>query len=165
VNQVAMSRDGRFAYSASSDGTLKKWDVANGRCLLTFEGSEGRVTSLSLSGDGAVLVSASGLYIFAWDTATGRMLQKVKGHTKEIFSVCLGETGRYAISATGMGTLKVWDIHSGQCLRSFQGHAPVSLSRDGRYAISCGKHGEFKVFSVHIVDTPFPSQFLLCKGA
>jgi serine/threonine protein kinase len=164
VNQVAMSRCGRFGYSASSDKTLKKWDIASGRCLMSFEGSEDRVTGLSLSSDGAMLVSCSDKFIHTWDTLTGAMTQAIRGHTQEIFSVALGESGRYAVSATGLGTLKVWDVRTGQCLRSFQGHAPLSLSRDGQYAISCGKHGEFKVWAVHIVDTPFPAQFALCKG-
>ncbi len=165
VNQVVMSRCGRYAYSASSDKTLKKWDVSNGRCLLTFTGSEGRVASLSISGDGSELVSCSDVFIYGWNTTTGAMTQRIRGHTKEIFSVALGETGRYCVSATGLGTLKVWDVRTGQCLHSFQGHAPVSLSRDGQYAISCGKQGEFKVWAVHIVETPFPAQFALCKGA
>ena len=38
---MALSGDGRLAVSASSDETLKVWEVAGGQCLRTLEGSAG----------------------------------------------------------------------------------------------------------------------------
>lgn len=165
VNSVAVSRCGTFVCSASSDGTVKRWNMSTGECMHTFEGCEDRVTSLALSQDGTTLLSACDRYLYLWDVATGELKNKIRGHTKEIFSVCLNETGRYAISATGMGTIKIWDIASGQCLRSFQGHAPLALSRDGHFAISGGKQGEFKIWTVCVDDSPFPAQYFLSRGA
>jgi WD40 repeat protein len=43
VYGVAMSGDGRLAVSASSDKTLKVWDVASGRELRTLAGHTGAV--------------------------------------------------------------------------------------------------------------------------
>jgi WD40 repeat protein/serine/threonine protein kinase len=165
VNQVLFARDGNFAYSASSDGTVKRWEVETGRCMHTFGVSDGRVPSLALSQDGETLLTCSDVWLHVWDVKSGDLIREIRGHTKEILSVCLSESGRYALSATGMGTMKVWEISTGQCLKSLQGHAPISLSRDGQYAISCGAHGEFKLWSVHIGDPPFPAQYVLCKGS
>ncbi len=164
VNQVVFARDGNVAYSASSDGTVKRWDIETGRCVHTFEVADGRVPSLALSHDGAWLLTCADVWLHVWNAATGDLLHEIRGHTKEVLSVGLSESGRFALSATGMGTIKVWDISTGQCLKSLQGHAPINLSHDGQYAISGGAHGEFKLWSVHIGDPPFPAQYVLCKG-
>ncbi len=164
VNQVVFAKDGNFVYSASSDGTVKRWEVATGRCVHTFEIADGRVPSLALSQDGTTLLTCADVWLHVWNTTTGDLVNEIRGHTKDILSVCLSESGRFALSATGMGTIKVWDISTGQCLKSLQGHAPLNLSRDGQFAISCGAHGEFKLWSAHIGDPPFPAQYVLCLG-
>lgn len=164
VNSVAITRCGNFALSASKDCTLKQWDIWTGECLRTFEGSDSRITSVCVSSDGKVMLSACNRHVQFWSLETGELIRKIRGHRTEIFSVCINESGRYAISATGMGTIKVWDVYTGQCLRSLQGHAPTSLSRDGRFAISSGKVGDFKIWAVYIDEPPFPAQYVLCNG-
>ncbi len=164
VNQVVMAKDGNFAYSASSDGTVKRWEVATGKCAHTFKVTDVKVPSLALSADGTVLLTCAGLFIHVWDTVSGKLVRQIRAHTKDVVSVCISESGRYALSATGMGTIKVWDVSTGQCLKSLQGHAPVSLSKDGQFAISCGAHGEFKLWAVHIGDPPYPAQYVLCRA-
>ena len=164
VNSVAISRCGNFAFSASSDCTLKQWDIWTGQCLRDFEGSDSRITSVCVSSDGTVMLSACDKYVQFWSLENGQLIRSIRGHTTEIFSVCINESGRFAISATGMGTIKVWDVHTAQCLRSLQGHAPAALSRDGRYAISSGKTGNFKVWAVQIDEASFPAQYVLCEG-
>ena len=40
---VAIFPDGRHVVSASSDNTLKVWDVATGKCVATLKGHSGSV--------------------------------------------------------------------------------------------------------------------------
>jgi WD40 repeat protein len=47
VNGVAMTADGKRAVSASSDGTLKVWDLESGRALRTLEGHDGSVSGVA----------------------------------------------------------------------------------------------------------------------
>jgi len=54
---VSLSADGRLALSGSNDETMRLWEVATGRCLRTFEGHTGTVTSVSLSADGRLALS------------------------------------------------------------------------------------------------------------
>ena len=54
VNGVALREDGRRAVSASSDKTLKVWDVETGRELRTLFGHTNWVTGVALSGGRAV---------------------------------------------------------------------------------------------------------------
>jgi WD40 repeat protein len=61
-------------------------------------------------------------------------------HTSWVSSVSLSADGRLALSTSGDRTLRLWEVASGRCLRTFTGHTSivhsVSLSADGRLALS-----------------------------
>ena len=123
VNAVALTPDGRLAVSASSDNTLKVWDVASGRELRTLAGHTDWVNAVALTPDGRLAVSASGdNTLKVWDVASGRELRTLAGHTGGVDAVALTPDGRLAVSASRDKTLKVWDVASGQELRTLAGH-------------------------------------------
>jgi len=55
---VAFTHDGRFAVTASEDGTIKLWDVGTGKEFRTFTGHIGFVTGVAVSPDGHHLSSS-----------------------------------------------------------------------------------------------------------
>ena len=60
------------------------------------------------------------------------------GLTDSVNSVCLSPDGRHALSGSRDKTLKLWDVASGSCLRTFKGDEWVSsscLSAEGRYVL------------------------------
>ncbi|MBA4451063.1 hypothetical protein FHK94_17115, partial [Cylindrospermopsis raciborskii CS-506_D] len=64
--------DGKTLVSASSDNTIKIWDMATAREKHTLTGHEFSVNSVTISPDGKTLVSASYDTIKIWDMATAR---------------------------------------------------------------------------------------------
>jgi WD40 repeat protein len=56
---VAFTHDGRFAVSASEDGTIKVWDLGTGKELRTFSGHTAAVTGVAVSPDSHNLASSS----------------------------------------------------------------------------------------------------------
>ena len=79
---MALSGDGRLAVSASSDKTLKVWEVESGRELRTLEGHTDWVYGVALSGDGRRAVSASwDKTLKVWEVESGRELRTLEGHT------------------------------------------------------------------------------------
>jgi WD40 repeat protein len=57
--EVVFSPDGKFLASASSDYTIKLWDVSNNSCIRTLSGHTDNVFSISFSPDGHFLASGS----------------------------------------------------------------------------------------------------------
>jgi WD40 repeat protein len=72
VNSVAVTPDGRWVVSASSDNTLKVWELQSGREVITIEGHSASVNGVALTPDDRRAVSASrDKTIRVWDLDTG----------------------------------------------------------------------------------------------
>jgi WD40 repeat protein/GTPase SAR1 family protein len=73
------------------------------------------------------------------------------GHTGSVYGVALSGDGRRALSGAGNGTVRVWDVESGRCVRVLRGHAGnvlgVALSHDGLRAISGSEDGMMCVWN------------------
>jgi len=70
---VAVTPDGQIAVSAAVDGTLKVWDLANGRELSTLKGHTVGVLGVVMTPDGCLVVSsAENGKLKVWDLATGQ---------------------------------------------------------------------------------------------
>jgi WD40 repeat protein len=144
VHSVAFTPDGRRLVSASADGSLKLWDAAGGKLLLTLNGHGGAVRSVAVSPDGKRVYSCSAdKTIKIWDAASGRLLQTLGGHGGEVNSLSLSGDGKLLCSASADGTIRVWDADTGRELRAIRGHTgavnAAAMSGDGTMIFSGGK--------------------------
>ena len=74
------------------------------------------------------------------------LIYTLEGHGDQVNSVAVSADGRLAASGSQYdGTVRVWDLHTGQCLRTLKGEAKsvgyVSLSPDGRLALIVHGYG------------------------
>lgn len=163
VNSVAFTRDGSLAVSGSSDHSIRMWDIETGRCLSVFPKNSKEVFTVSVGGDPPIAMSGSGQKVKFWNLTTETLTRSFRGHNFDVRSVSLTDDARYGISATPRGTIKIWDIATGQCLRSLRGHAPAALSLDGRYIITGKKNGTFRVWAVNLDAPPLTAPYLICR--
>jgi WD40 repeat protein len=87
VNDCAVTPDGRRVISASTDGTLKVWDLETRHLLLTVQGTakeysaSATVLACTVTPDGRRVLSASmDSTLKLWDLETGRTLATLEGH-------------------------------------------------------------------------------------
>jgi len=171
VSSVCLSLDGGYVLSGSYEGTLKLWDVATGICLRTFGGNTAGISSVCISPDGRYALSGSyDGFLSVWEISTGFCLHSFRGHKAGVNSVCMNLDGRYALSGAGEQgnrresptqhslnrgsdkTLKLWDIATGRCIRTFAGHTSgvtsVCISPDRQYALSGSYDKTLKLWEV-----------------
>jgi WD40 repeat protein/serine/threonine protein kinase len=96
---------GRFVQS----GPIHLWEVATGRCLGSFAGHAGAVTSVCLSLDGRFALSGGmDRTLKVWDTSNGQCLRTCYGHLDAVTAVTWSADGRYALSGSADRTVKLW---------------------------------------------------------
>jgi WD40 repeat protein len=124
VFSISFSPDGKHVVSGSDDGTVKVWDAATGKDLLSLKGHRFTVWTACFSPDGKRLASGGDdRTVRVWDAATGKELLVLKGHADTVRCVCFSPDGRRLASASRDGTVSVWDAESGQMLRVLSGRA------------------------------------------
>jgi len=171
VNSVSWSPDGRLALSGSSDETIRLWEVSSGESLRTFEGHTSGITSVSWSPDGRCALSGSeDKTLRLWDVFSGKCLRTFKGHVDTVTSVSWSSDGRYALSGEHRTTSRgaeewdsverLWEVASGRCLRTFEGHTQgvtsVSWSPDGRCAFSGSDDETLRLWRIVFAKQPVP---------
>jgi WD40 repeat protein/serine/threonine protein kinase len=142
VRSVAFNPDGQRVASASADGTIKIWESATGKELLSMD--DGVVFSVAFSPDGQRLASGSGSDTKIWDSATGKVLLDLGEGTATC--VTFSPDGKRLASAhdTGnAGTLNIWDSATGKLLFSTDdndGVLSVAFSPDGQRMASGSRY-------------------------
>ena len=144
---ICMNRDGSRALSAGYG--LRLWEVATSRCLHVVKTPK-YVHAVCLSSDGRLAIAGGGRAVIALhlrdkgecdlevlDIATGHCLSVLQGHTDMIISVQLSSDDRLAVSTGADRTVRLWDVATGRCLRSFQATWGF-LSADEQFLLCVG---------------------------
>src|SRR5206468_3067406 len=159
VWSVAFSPEGQRLASASADQTVKIWDAATGQELRTLKGPH--VASVAFSLDGQRL--ASGAFngaVQLWDAARVEEPRSLKGDAGKLNQVAFSLNGKYLASGAeihhdlgegkyevkvGEGEIRVWDVASGQMVRTLNTEArSVAFSPDGTCLASGGRDDKVK---------------------
>ncbi|WP_077920334.1 cytochrome D1 domain-containing protein [Spirosoma sp. 209] len=165
VRSVTFSPDGHYALSGSWDNTLGLWDIESGQQLRALRGHIDHVESVAFSPDGRhALSGSSDNTLRLWDVPMRRQVRIFRGHTNMVESVVFSPDGQFLLMGDAKGgaysrqsnerdnTLKLWDVQTGQFLRTFTGHTnavhSVAISSDGRYALSGSYDETVKLWEV-----------------
>ncbi len=146
INAITINAIGTKAVSASSDKTIKVWDLESSGIVIPPDEYIFGVKAVSINYDGAYALSSSyNDTIIFWDCQTGnhkKLLDLNKTHSGyDINDIAITPCGKYSLSVCMGSKLKIWNIKKTFKIKTLQGiHANpigcVTVSPDGKYAIS-----------------------------
>jgi len=132
---VAFSPCGHRLASGGWDGAVIVWDAEKGEALLRMQGDAKGSSSLSFSADGARLASGtSSGAIHVWNATTGALIRTTPAVLNYfVGSVSFSPIGNHILASGGGGVMShIWDVDSGEKIRSIGGRWFVEFSPDGR---------------------------------
>jgi WD40 repeat protein len=151
VNAAALSARGDRALSGGEDRCVRLWDTSTGECLRVFQGHTSAVTAVCLSADGRLALSGGrheNRSLRVWDTSRTSPVHALSADAS-VDSLSLSVDGRLALSAaSAYSPVRLWDVASGRCLRTFRARSPVCLSADGRLALTGGEDKQVQLWDV-----------------
>jgi WD40 repeat protein len=168
---VAFSPDNRYAASASIDGTIKIWDLPDGKVKLTYRGHIGQVTSIAYHPHGRMMASSSidplrgHMEVKLWnpDTADEMRAFLISRHEVESAIVSFGPNGRRLATCSHGYTAKIWDTQKGHELCTLNGHSKpivsMAFSPDGQRIVTASQDQTLKVW-----DTLTGHEVLTLRG-
>jgi len=137
ITRIVFSPDGATLASASSDRTIRLWDVATGAHKHTLSGHQSYIYSVAFSPDRLTLASGSeNGRIRLWNVTTGQYRVTLEGHKDVVRSVAFSPDGKTLASGSSDRTIRLWNATTGLYKVTLEGHFEnvnsVVFSPDGK---------------------------------
>ena len=124
----AAAARGNLAISAQYNGPLCLWSLETMRCTATLAADVPGMCSVFCM-EGKVLLGSAGP-IKLWDIAASApvALPDLEGHTEAVR--CVRASTCMVLSGSWDKTVRLWDLRTGKCVRTMEGHTDVVCSVD-----------------------------------
>ncbi len=177
VNSLAYSPDGSRLASASKDGTVRVWDVGNGREVAVYREHLGakvveedtnakpkveavnalRAPGVCFSADGKRVASAGSTEIHIWEADTAKPIKVLKGHTKEVLCVAFApKSADLLLSGGADKKYMMWDVTKDKPTHTSEDQdgriEAVAFSADERFVGVGDSNGKVLVYATNKWD-------------
>ncbi len=147
VTAVDIDAQGRYVVSASRDGLVRLWSLADGSRVRELAGHRGDVQAAVFSPDGRQIASgALDFRTILWDVETGAILHTLEGHSAAVRTVAFSPDGRTLVTGGRDSDILVWDAESGVLLQRMSQHTAtvqaLAFSPSGEVLASGSGNGE-----------------------
>lgn len=162
---IAFSNSGQFVAIGTYNRQVIVYDVQSGEKVMTLEDNVQQPTapstlqkdiftrSVAWNHDDTLIASGGeDCYVRMWtvnaESRTSKLKHRLAGHNQDVYSICFTPSCMSLVSASGDGSLRVWEVKTGECKRVITADAftSVSVSEDLIVAV-------FSVCSISIIQS------------
>lgn len=155
-----ISPDGHMLATASSDESVRIWNMRDGKSIGRFDGHESDVWCVTFSPDGGrALSGAKSGELYLWDTTTGQAIHELRGHNGNVFAAEFLPDGNRAITgsvSSDGNVLILWNLESGKAIKQFpeqiSGVSGIAVAPNGRSFVTAGVDGVIRLFHLPAPD-------------
>ena len=123
VMAVAVSDDGGQVLTASFDYSLGLWDAGTQAAPVWMEGHRAAVTCATFLPVDRAASGGDDFAVIIWSLSDAKPLHRMDGHKGKISAVRASPDGALLASASWDGTVRLWDIETGQDRGVLSGHS------------------------------------------
>ena len=153
---VAFSPDGQILAISSEENFIRLYDWENQTYLPALKGHQAPVWSIAFREEpenNEILASCDAKgEIRIWNIETSQS-RKLEGHTSRLRSIAFSPDYQKLVSGGDDGTVKIWNIKSGECLKTFSVPETwiwsVSFSYDGQMIAHSNDNGTAQIWDVN----------------
>ena len=115
----AFSRDGKTIVTGSWDGSVKIWDLADGKERVSIPGLSRTLRTLAISPDSETVATAGRDFVIRlWNTGSGKPGKTLHGHVGRVLGLAFSPDGKMLASGGGefrrAGELKLCNVQTGK---------------------------------------------------
>jgi hypothetical protein len=149
INNVNVSRDGRFAVTSSDDHTVRLWDLHKGECARVLTHSSHVISFAAFLPGRPKAVSGSSDGIRIWNLVTGDTEPRFPEYDSGGLRFAISQDGRWMVSdgdkASGC-QVRLWSVETGECIRTFDCESGIfglslAISTDGQCIVVGAERG------------------------
>jgi WD40 repeat protein len=115
VRSIGFSPNGKMLASGGGSSSIEVWDVYTGARVRTLGAHTEDVDSVAFSSDNKMLASRGDGIVELWNVNTGMPLRSFRG---DVVEFAFSADGKILATADPDGTVKVWEISTGNVLAS-----------------------------------------------
>ncbi|MBF0266068.1 MAG: caspase family protein [Gammaproteobacteria bacterium] len=152
ANDIDYSSDNQYLISAHDDKSLKLWNPITGENIKTFNRHSAAARTVVFSSNGQYLASGSSdNSIKVWAVDTDNYPINLTGHSASVNQVLFTKDNK-VLSASSDNTIRLWDIHNQEILKTFKKHNrainSIALSPTENQFVSTSKDNTIRIWNI-----------------
>ncbi|ETO16304.1 WD repeat-containing protein [Reticulomyxa filosa] len=130
------SPDGKTLACYSYDKVFRIWNIESGQDIQTVSGVK-RIEDICFSFDSQQIAMAQVGVIEMWNVKTGKQIRRFKAHTRHIKKLMFSLDGQLFVSQSLDGTIRIWDVESGNEVKTLKNPFNLVFFLDNKTILSC----------------------------